>query len=126
MPWHRPQNATNHRAGWGNQMTTARSAAFGYIAVQHADEAEIEQFHDELMAYAKDHTLAIVEIYVDRRIIPGSLLRPGLDILISSLKEYDSARVLVPTADHLSPADSVRTAILAHLTALRAVVVVTA
>ncbi len=107
-------------------MTPVRPSAFGYIAVQHADEAEIEQHHDQLTSYAQDQGFHLVEIYVDRRIIPGSLLRPGLDVLITRLKEYDSAHVLVPTADHLSPATSVRTAILAHLSALGAVVVVTA
>ncbi|MCM3920615.1 recombinase family protein [Frankia sp. AiPs1] len=105
-------------------MTTARPAAFGYIAVQHADEAEIEQFHDQLMAYAESHELVVIEIYVDRRIIPGSLLRPGFDSLVGELKRHSQSRVLVPTADHLSPAPSVRAAFLAVLTELGAALVV--
>ncbi len=105
-------------------MTTAGPAAFGYIAVQHADEAEIEQFHDRIMACAEEHGLTIVEIYVDRRIIPGSLLRPGFDTLVGDLKRYSQSRVLVPTADHLSPAPSVRAAFLAVLTELGAALVV--
>lgn len=105
-------------------MTTDGPAAFGYIAVQHADEVRIEQFHDQLMAYAEGHGLTVVEIYVDRRVLPGSLLRPGFDTLVGDLKRYSQARVLVPTADHLSPAPSVRAAFLAVLTELGATVVV--
>ncbi|SNQ48967.1 conserved hypothetical protein [Frankia canadensis] len=107
-------------------MTGARPSAFGYIATQDANETEIEEHLDHLTTYAQAHRLHLIEVYVDRRIIPGSLLRPGLEVLIRELKAYEGARVLVPTADHLSPAISVRTAIVAHLSALGAAVVVTA
>ncbi|CAO5183443.1 Resolvase/invertase-type recombinase catalytic domain-containing protein [Frankia sp. AiPs1] len=107
-------------------MTAARPSAFGYIAVQHADETEIDEHLDQLTAYAEAEGFHLVEVYVDRRIIPGSLLRPALEVLITQLKQHEGARVLVPTPDHLSPAASVRTAILSHLHALGAAVVVTA
>lgn len=114
----------NPPPGIGNHMTTDEPATFGYISVQHSDKVRIEQFHDQITAYAEGHDLTIVEIYVDRRVLPGSLLRPGFDTLVGDLKRCSQARVLVPTADHLSPAPSVRAAFLAVLTELGATVVV--
>jgi hypothetical protein len=102
----------------------AGQPAFGYIAVQHANEAEIEKHFGHLTAYAGDQGLHLIEVYVDRHVIPGNLLRPGLDVLMGELGEYKGARVLVPTAEHLSPAVGVRTAIVTHLSAPGADVVV--
>lgn len=63
-------------------------------------------------------------VFGDRRVIPGSLLRPGFDTLVAAIKPHAAARVLVPAPEHLSPAPSVRAALLAVLTELGAAVLV--
>ncbi|SBW20022.1 hypothetical protein FDG2_1569 [Candidatus Protofrankia californiensis] len=92
-----------------------RPAAFGYFSLAHDDETEVERLHNELAAYASMEGFGLVEIFVDHNMLPGNLLRPGFETLLAGLKDHDGAYVLVPTPNHLSPSEMVRSAIVATL-----------
>jgi len=88
-----------------------RPTVYGYISLQHDDEDEITALHDQLTAYAKDEGLALAEIYVDRNVMPGQIIRPGLTVLLDAVVRTDGCGVLTPTANHLSSSQAVRRAI---------------
>jgi len=56
---------------------TTRPTVYGYISLQHDDEDEVTALHDQLTAYAEAEGLALAEVYVDRNVMPGQIIRPG-------------------------------------------------
>ncbi|WP_462186620.1 MULTISPECIES: recombinase family protein [unclassified Frankia] len=84
---------------------------YGYICIEHADEAEIDRLDDQLTAHARAEGLALAEIFVDRCMPPGRIVRPGLTVLLEAVKRSEVAGVLVVSLDHLSPLPAVRQAI---------------
>ncbi|ABD12249.1 hypothetical protein CcI156_05800 [Frankia sp. CcI156] len=93
---------------------------YGYISSEHADEAEIDRLHDQLTAHAQAEGLALAEIFVDRSIPPGRIVRPGLTVLLEAVMRSEAAGVLVASLDHLSPLPAVRQAIEVEIEVLGA------
>ncbi|ORT46781.1 hypothetical protein KBI5_23310 [Frankia sp. KB5] len=79
--------------------------------MQHDDEAEISRLHDAITVRAEAEGLALAEIYVDRNMPPGRLIRPGLTVLLERLRQHEGSWLVVPTLDHLSSWPVVRRAI---------------
>jgi hypothetical protein len=98
---------------------------YGYISSEHADEAEIDRLHDQLTAHAQAEGLALAEIFVDRCMPPGRIVRPGLTVLLEAVMRAEAAGVLVISADHLSPLPAVRRAIEVEIEVLGARVLTT-
>ncbi len=84
---------------------------YGYISLQHDDEDETAALRDRLTVYAEAEGLALVEIYIDRNVRPGQIIRPGLTVLLDAVLRTEGCGVLVPTVNHLSPASAVRRAV---------------
>ncbi|MBL7499782.1 recombinase family protein [Frankia sp. CNm7] len=84
---------------------------YGYISLEHADEAEIDRLHDQLARHARAEGLALAEVFVDRCVPPGRIVRPGLTVLLETVRRSEASGVLVMDVDHLSPLPAVRRAI---------------
>ncbi len=95
---------------------------YGYISSEHADEAEIDRLYDQLTAHAQAEglALALAEIFVDRSIPPGRIVRPGLTVLLEAVMRSEACGVLVANLDHLSPLPAVRQAIEVEIEVLGA------
>lgn len=93
---------------------------YGYISSEHTDEAEIDRLHDQLTAHARAEGLALAEIFVDRCMPPGRIVRPGLTVLLEAVMRSEASGVLVVSADHLSPVPAVRRAIEVEIEVLGA------
>ncbi|WP_322763395.1 recombinase family protein [Frankia sp. Cr2] len=96
---------------------------FGYISVEDDNEAEIERLHEDLTAFAVAEGLRLEEIFVDRNIRPTRLVRPGLDMVLSHVRQT-GAVVLVPSEMHMSTWSVVREAIVAEVKSLGGAVMV--
>ena len=99
---------------------------YGYISTGHADEAEIERLHDQLTQHARAKGLTLAEIFVDRRMPPGRIIRPGLTVLLDAVIRSEAAGVLVADLDHLSSLPAVRRAIEVQIEILGAELLTTA
>jgi len=93
---------------------------YGYIRSEQGDESEIDRLHDQLTAHAQAEGLALAEIFVDRSIPPGRIVRPGLTVLLEAVMRSDASGVLVANLDHLSPLPAVRQAIEVEIEVLGA------
>jgi hypothetical protein len=89
----------------------ARPTVYGYIALDHDDETEIERLFDQLTDHATAEGLELVEVYVERNTQPDLIIRPALSVLLAAVVRSAGCGVLVPTPAHISPIDSVRKAI---------------
>ncbi|CAI7977268.1 conserved hypothetical protein [Frankia sp. Hr75.2] len=95
--------------GDGSVERGARPVAYGYICLQHDDEDEITELHDQVTAFAEAEGLALQEIYVDRNVRPGQTVRPGLTVVLDAVVRSEAGCVVVvPTGAHLSPEERVR------------------
>jgi hypothetical protein len=95
------------------------AAAYGYISLDGDDDRTIEVLSGQLVAHAAAEGLDLVEIQVDRNVMPARLMRPGLAALLGRLRgRTGRAVVLIPSRDHLSPWRPVRRVIEAELTRL--------
>jgi hypothetical protein len=63
-----------------------RPTVYGYISVQHEDEGEITELHNQLTMYAEAEGVALAGVYVDRNITPGRGVRPGLTALLDTVQ----------------------------------------
>jgi len=86
-------------------------SAFGYICVQHENEDEITALHDQVANYTSANHLNLVEVYVDRNVWPGQVIRPGLTVLLDAVVRSEGCVVVVPSAAHLSPEGAIRRAV---------------
>jgi hypothetical protein len=97
----------------------SNAAAYGYISLVDDDERIIEILSGQLVAHAAAEGLDLVDIQVDRNVLPARLMRPGLTTLFTRLRtRAGRAVVLIPSRDHLSPWRPVRRVIEAELTRL--------
>lgn|GEM_PF-3952016 len=97
----------------------ADAVAYGYISVVDDDDQTIEALSGRLVAHAAAEGLDLVEIQVDRNVVPARLMRPGLSALLTRLRgRADRAVVLIPSRDHLSPWRPVRRVIEVELARL--------
>jgi hypothetical protein len=99
---------------------------YGYISSEHADEAEIDRLHDQLTQHASAEGLTLAEIFVDRSMPPGRIIRPGLTVLLDAVIRSEAAGVLVANLDHLSSLPAVRRAIEVQIEILGAELLTTA
>lgn len=100
--------------------TRTRNTVYGYISLEHADETQISRLHDQLTDHARAEGLALAEIFVDRCMPPGRIVRPGLTVLLDAIVRADGASVLVASLDHLSSLPAVRRAIEVQIEVLGA------
>lgn len=82
--------------------------AIGYICVDEAEDGEIAAFLKEIAACCLREELRLVRSFCDRGYDGSQLARPGIVELRQALLETSGLVVVVPTLDHLSPADSIR------------------
>lgn len=96
---------------------------YGYLSLDHDDEAEVTALHERLTAHARAEGLALAEVYVDRNIAPGRIVRPGLTVLLDAVMRTEGCAVLVVSPQHLSPMEPVRRAIEVEIQLLGASVI---
>ncbi|KJE21186.1 hypothetical protein FF36_04526 [Frankia torreyi] len=94
-------------------------AVYGYIGVDHTDEAVIDRLHDQLADHAREEGMNLAEVFVDRCVPPGRLVRPGLSVLLDTVLRA-RGDVLVIDVDHLSSLPAVRRAIEVEIEVLGA------
>jgi len=99
---------------------------YGYIRLEDEDEAEVDRLHDLLSAHAAAGGQALADVFVDRSMPPGQLIRPGLTLLLDAVRGADAATVIVPDLDHLSSLLAARRAIEAEISEAGARLIATA
>lgn len=97
--------------------------AYGYLSLEDDDETEVERLHNLVTAFARAEGMAISEIYVDRNMPSGRIVRPALTVLLDAVLRVEHSLVLVPTPDHLSNLPPIRRAIEVEIEGLGARVV---
>ncbi len=105
-------------------MRTQRPLAYGYISLANDDDDEILKLHRKITDYAEIESYVLTEIYIDRNMPPGRLIRPGLTVLLDCLRQYEGCSVVVPTVDALSTWVAIRKAIEMEIQLLGAKMVV--
>jgi Resolvase, N terminal domain len=98
--------------------------AVGYICVDEAEDGEIAAFLKEIAVCCLREELRLVRTFCDQGYDGTQLARPGIVELRQALLETSGLVVIVPTLDHLSPADSIRSplTIMIHRLGARLVV----
>ncbi|ADP78954.1 recombinase family protein [Pseudofrankia inefficax] len=92
---------------------------YGYISVEHTDEAVIERLRTRLTEHARAVGMSLTEIFIDRCVPPGRVVRPGLNVLLDTILR-SGGDVLVIEVDHLSSLPAVRRAIEVEIEVLGA------
>ncbi|MCM3884301.1 recombinase family protein [Frankia sp. R82] len=88
-----------------------RTWAYGYLSLTGDDKQEISKLHRQVTVFADAESYTLAEVYVDRNMPPGRLIRPGLSVLLDCLRAREGCCVIVPTSDHLSTWAAIRKAI---------------
>lgn len=90
-----------------------QSPAIGYIRLDDdANDAVFALLLKDVAACCQWHRLRLIRTFTDRGYDGSQLARPGIVELREALKEHPGAAVVVPTLDHLSPAETIRTALV--------------
>ncbi|WP_322760946.1 recombinase family protein [Frankia sp. Cr2] len=97
--------------------------AYGYISLEDDDETEVERLHDLITAFARAEGMAIGEIYVDRNMPSGRIVRSALTMLLDAVLRVEHSLIVVPTPEHLSNLQPIRRAIEVEIEGLGARVV---
>ncbi len=84
----------------------------GYIRVDEVDEGEIKLLLKDIAACCLRESLRLTRTFVDRGYEGRELARPGIVDLRAALKEQAGLVVVVPTLDHLSPVEHIRSPLL--------------
>lgn len=87
------------------------TTVYGYIRLEDDDRDDENRLHDQLTAHAAAEGLALADVFVDRHMPPGRIVRPGLTELLARLRRTEGPAVLVTDLDHLSPSAPIRQAI---------------
>ncbi|ABD11747.1 hypothetical protein ThrDRAFT_01163 [Frankia casuarinae] len=101
-----------------------RPLAYGYFSLTAEDDDEVSRLNRQVKDYADAESYVLAEIYVDRNMPPGRLIRPALTTLLDCLRHDDRCSVIVPSADHISPWPLIRKAIAMEIQLLGAKLVV--
>jgi hypothetical protein len=87
--------------------------AVGYLRL--ADDTDVDVFAallKEIAACCQREDLFLKHTFVDRGYDGTQLARPGIVELQQALKDTQGLAVVLPTLEHLSPADSIRRALV--------------
>jgi hypothetical protein len=82
--------------------------AIGYIRVDEPDEGEIAAHLKTIAACCLREELRLVRTFCDQGYDGSQLARPGIVEMRQTLLDTSGLVVIVPTLDHLSPVDSIR------------------
>ncbi|WP_322750891.1 MULTISPECIES: recombinase family protein [unclassified Frankia] len=80
---------------------------------------DLNRLHAQLTDHARTEGMSLAEVFVDRCVPPGRLVRPGLNVLLDTVLRT-GGDVLVLDADHLSSLPAVRRAIEVEIEVLGA------
>lgn len=86
--------------------------AVGYVRMDEADEREIKLLLKDIAACCLRAQLRLSRTFVDRGYEGKELARPGIVDLREALKEQAGLVVVVPTLDHFSPIEHIRSPLL--------------
>lgn len=92
------------------------TTVYGYICLEDDDEPRVDRLHDHLTAHAAAEGWALAEVFVDRNMPPGRIVRPGLTVLLEVVGRTDGCAVLVASLEHLSSSTPIRQAIEVEIT----------
>lgn len=87
-------------------------SAIGYICIDEPDEQVIAAWLNEIAACCSRERLRLICTVADRGYDGRDLARPGIVELQQALKDQPGLAVVLPTLEHLSPADSIRRALV--------------
>ena len=82
--------------------------AAGYICVDEEDESHIALLLKDVAACCLREGLRLTRTFTDRGYDGTQLARPGVVELRAVLKDTPGLAVIVPTLDHLSPVEHIR------------------
>lgn len=82
--------------------------AVGYIRVDEPADGEISNHLREIAVCCLRERLRLVRSFCDQGYDGSQLARPGIVELREALKETPGLVVVVPSLDHLAPAESIR------------------
>lgn len=86
--------------------------AVAYLRLDDDDDVEFAELLKVIAAYCLRERLRLVRTFTDRGYDGSQLARPGIVELRQALIETVSLVVVVPTLDHLSPAESIRSPLM--------------
>ncbi|WP_045877682.1 recombinase family protein [Pseudofrankia sp. DC12] len=87
------------------------TTVYGYIRREDDNEAEVDRLHDQLTAHAATAGWHLAEVFVDRCMPPARIVRPGLALLVDTIRAAEDCAVLVVDDSHFSTLLPVRRAI---------------
>jgi hypothetical protein len=89
-----------------------QSFAIAYIRLDDdADDTTFALLLKDIATYCHWQRLRLIRTFTDRGYDGSQLARPGVVELREALKETPGLTVVVPTLAHLSPAETIRTAL---------------
>lgn len=95
------------------QKSSELPPAVAYIRLDDdEDDARFALLLKDIATCCQWQGLRLTRTFTDRGYDGSQLARPGIVELREALKEHPGAAVVVPMLDHLSPAGSIRTALM--------------
>lgn len=103
----------------------SRPIAYGYVRMDEGDEGTCAPLRLNVAACCQRDELRLLKTFCDLGCDGSTLARPALANLLEALKVTPNAVLVVPDHNHLSPHESIRSALLLllHRTEHRLVVI---
>jgi DNA invertase Pin-like site-specific DNA recombinase len=103
---------TSHHRVFRDQQPDTRPVAYAYIRMDEADNEALAQFRRDIAAYCTREDLRLMSTFCDLGDDGRALARPALANLLEALKAMPDAKLVVPDLNHLSPFQTIRSALL--------------
>jgi DNA invertase Pin-like site-specific DNA recombinase len=84
---------------------------YGYVHMEHPDEAQIALWCKDIAAFCKRSRYRLASIFIDRGVPDTAIARAGFTRLLEALRQPHAYAVAVPALDHFSRQEFVRDAL---------------
>jgi hypothetical protein len=112
VSWPAAPTASGRRSNaQATNQTIRTAAAVAYVRIDDEDDAIFAALLKDIAACCLREGLRLIRTFADRGYDGSQLARPGIVEMREVLKDTAGLTVVVPTLDHFSPADSIRSAL---------------